>query len=181
MATVWKLGSSDGQLLVTTGVTGPAAKMGHRLTIAMTSWSVTVRWDGDEPVSADLTVDVDSLEVLGGEGGVKGLSGPEKTLAQSNALMSLDAKRFPHIRFQTEDMGKVDGGYRLTGALEIHGTTRERVVDLRVEDLGDTWRMSCDAEVRQSEFGVKPYSMMMGAMKVADAVTVSFTAEYRHG
>lgn len=180
MATVWELSSSDGQLLVKTGVAGPAAKMGHRLTIAMTSWNVTVRWDDDEPVEADLTIDVDSLKVLGGEGGVKGLSGPEKTLAQSNALKSLGAKRFPHIRFRTEEIAKVDDGYRLTGTLEIHGTTRERVVDLRVDDLGDTWRMSCDAEVRQSEFGVKPYSMMMGAMKVADEVTVSFSAEYRH-
>ncbi len=182
MATVWELGSSDGQLLVKTGVGGPAAKMGHRLTIAMTTWTVTVRWVHDEPVSADLTVDVGSLEVLGGEGGVKGLSGPEKTLAQSNALKTLGADRFPHIQFRTDDIAKADDGYRLTGTLEIHGTTRERVVDLRVDDLGgDTWRISCDAEVRQTEFGVKPYSMMMGAMKVADEVTVSFTAEYQRG
>ena len=45
-----------------------------------------------------------------------------------------------------------------------------------MEDLGDSWRMSTDAQVRQSEFGVKPYSLFMGSMKVADEVTVAFTA-----
>ena len=43
-------------------------------------------------------------------------------------------------------------------------------------DLGDTWRMTCDSVVRQSDFGVKPYSLMMGSLRVADDVTVSFTA-----
>ncbi|PRC56354.1 S-adenosyl-L-methionine-dependent methyltransferase, partial [Mycobacterium sp. ITM-2017-0098] len=41
--TVWELGSSDGQLLLKTGVSGPAAKMGHRLTIAV-DWHATVEW-----------------------------------------------------------------------------------------------------------------------------------------
>ena len=37
--------------------------------------------------------------------------------------------------------------------------------------------MSCRADVRQSEFGIKPYSMLMGSMKVVDTVTVSFGGE----
>lgn len=173
--TVWTLDSSDGALTVTTGVAGPAAAMGHRLTIAM-AWQATVRW-ADEPVSTELTVDVGSLEVLRGEGGVKGLTGPEKALARSNALKTLEAKRFPHIIFRSDRIAKTDDGYRLTGTLEVHGKAREQVVDLRVDDLGDSWRMSCEAVVRHSDFGVKPYSMMMGAMKVDDEVTVAFSAE----
>lgn len=176
---MWKLDSSNGQLLVRTGVAGPAAKMGHRLTIAMTSWRATVRWDDDQPTAVELVADVDSLEIQRGEGGVKGLSGPEKALVRSNALGSFDADRFPHIRFRSDDVQQIDNGYRIAGALEIHGTTQERSVDVRVEDLGDTWRMSGDATVRQTDFGVKPYSLMMGAMKVVDDVAVSFTAERR--
>jgi polyisoprenoid-binding protein YceI len=174
--TDWSLNASDGELLVRTGVTGRAAKMGHRLTIAMNSWHATVRWADGEPVAAEVTVDVDSLQVSHGEGGLMGLSGPETTLARSHALKSLDAGRFPRIHYQTDDIEKTGDGYRLDGTLEIHGTSRPRVVELRVEDLGEDWRMSCEAEVRQTEFGVKPYSMLMGAMKVADTVTVAFTA-----
>ena len=62
--------------------------------------------------------------------------------------------------------------------LEIHGRIRERIIDLRVEDLGQAWHLSCEADVRQSEFAIKPFSMLMGSMKVADTVTVSATAKW---
>ena len=77
-AAVWKLDASDGELFVDAGAPGRAAKMGHRLTIAMDSWLATVRWSAGEPAEAELTVEVDSLQVLRGEGGVKALSGPRR-------------------------------------------------------------------------------------------------------
>ncbi|MGZ8749014.1 MAG: YceI family protein [Mycobacterium sp.] len=176
-AELWTLDASDGQLLIHTGVTGRAAKMGHRLTIAMTAWRATVRWSSDEPIEAELTVEVNSLQVLKGTGGVKALSAPEKSLARSNALKTLDAELFPQIRFWAGDIEKSDDGYRLTGTLEIHGVVNERAIDLRVEDIDDAWRLSCEADISQTDFDIKPYSMLLGAMKVVDSVTVSFTAE----
>jgi polyisoprenoid-binding protein YceI len=173
---VWHFDGSQGQLLVHTGVTGRAAKMGHRLTIAMTTWRATVNWADGEPADVELTVEVESLQVLRGEGGVTPLSGPEKALARSNALKVLGADRFPQIYFQASDIGKTGDGYRLTGSVDIHGVTRDRVIDLHVDDGGDSWRLACEADVRQTDFGVKPYSMLMGSMKVVDTVTVSFSA-----
>jgi len=171
------LDPSDGELLVRTAVTGRAAKMGHRLTIRMDSWHVRVRWRGGKPTAAEVTVDVDSLQVLRGEGGVTPLSGPEKALVRTNALKVLDAEHFPQIRFHADSIEETADGYRLSGMLEIRGDSGKRVIDVRVEDLGEAWRLSCEAGVRQTEFGIKPYSMLMGAMKVADDVAVSFTAE----
>jgi polyisoprenoid-binding protein YceI len=173
---VWRLDASDGELLIRTGVKGRAARMGHRLTIVMTRWQATVSWAGADPVAAELAVETDSFEVRRGEGGVKGLSGPERTLVRSNALKSLDAARFPEIRFTTETIDNTDDGYRLTGKLHIRGKSREHVIDLRTEDLGDSWRMSAESSVRQSDYGVKPYSLLMGSVQVADDVTVSFAA-----
>jgi len=112
---------------------------------------------------------------------VKGLSAPEKALARSNALKCLDAEQFPQIRFWTGDIEKSADGYRLVGTLDIHGVVGECEVELRVEDLGETWRLSCQTEVRQSDFGVKPYSMFLGSMKVVDCVTISFNAEWARG
>jgi polyisoprenoid-binding protein YceI len=176
---LWTLNASDGELVVRTGVAGRAARMGHRLIIAMTRWQATVTWaqnDPAEPVSAELVVDVDSFEVLRGEGGVMGLSGPEKALARSHALKSLNASRFPEIRFAAEQIIKTGDGYRLTGTLQIRGKSREHVIDLRTEDLGGSWQMSAESRVRQTDFGVKPYSLLMGSVRVADEVTVSFVA-----
>ena len=176
MTGLWTLTASDGELSIRTGVAGRAARMGHRLTIAMTRWEASVAWAGTEPVTAELTVDVDSFEVLRGEGGVKALSGPEKALVKSNALKSLDANRYPEIRFAADTIYKTGGGYRLTGKLHIRGQSRKHVIDLRTEDLGGAWRMSVESRVRQTDYGVKPYSLLMGSVRVDDEVSVSFTA-----
>lgn len=172
----WSLDSSDGELLVHTGVAGRAARMGHRLTIAMTRWHATVQWSGADPVAVELAVETDSFEVLRGQGGVKGLSGPEKVVIRSNALKSLQVNRFPEIGFIADVIAKTDEGYRLTGRLQVRDKTREHVIDLRTEDLGDSWRISAESGVRQSDYGIKPYSILMGSVQVADDVTVSFTA-----
>jgi polyisoprenoid-binding protein YceI len=175
---VWTIDAADGELTVRTAVAGPAAKMGHRLTIAMRRWEATVMWSAGEPVAAQLEVEVDSLEVLQGQGGLTPLSGPEKTLVRSNALRQLDVKRFPQIRFETDGIERTEYGYRLAGMLQIRGKARRREVTLHTEDLGNSWRLSAQAVVRQSDFGVKPYSLLMGSLKLADDVTVAFTAQH---
>lgn len=162
-------------------MTGRAARMGHRLTLAMDSWRAQVRWAAAEPTGVELSVEVDSLRVVRGEGGVKSLSGPEMTIVRSNAMKALEVDRFPHILFQANDIQVSADGYRLTGSLQIHGETRERTVDVQVQDLGDSWRVSGEADVRQTEFGVKPYSILMGSVQIADIVTVSFAAQHPKG
>ena len=174
----WSLDNSTGELLIRTGVAGPAARMGHRLTIIMGSWRGTVLWRSGKPLSVDLTVVVDSLQVIKGEGGVTPLSGPEKSVVRFNALKSLDAEKYPHIRFATEDIVKKVAGYRLTGTVEIHGKSRSQVIDLAVDDTGDAWTMSAQTGITQSDFDVKPYSLLMGSLKVADEVTIEFTGNH---
>jgi polyisoprenoid-binding protein YceI len=173
---VWTFDASDGELLIRTGVTGPAARMGHRLTIAMTRWQATVTWTDGEPGAVELTAEADSLQVLTGEGGVKGLSGPEKAVVRSNALRSLNARRFPEIHFAADDIAKTADGYRLAGTLRIHGKSRPHLIDLRTEDLGNSWRVTTLSDIRQSDYGVKPYSLLIGSLQVADVVTLSFSA-----
>ena len=173
---VWTIGPADGELLLHTGVAGRAARMGHRLTIAMTRWRATVRWADSRPVSAELVVETDSFEVLRGEGGVKGLSGAEKALVRSNALKSLSASRFPQIRYVAEAIEKTADGYRLTGILQIRGESRDHVIELCTEDLEGSWRMSAESTIRQSDYGIKPYSLLMGSVQVADEVSLTFSA-----
>ncbi|MGV0810724.1 YceI family protein [Mycolicibacterium boenickei] len=169
--TQWDLGPDTGELLLHTGVTGTAARMGHRLTIAMRSWQATVVWDGDQPSAVEVTVDLDSLDVMRGEGGMTPLSGAEKVLVRSNALKTLRAKRFPQASFRSTSIERSGSVVRLVGVLELAGHSGEQTVEVEVSDesvLGT-------ASVRHSDFGIKQYSMLMGAMKVADEVEVSLT------
>ena len=36
--------------------------------------------------------------------------------------------------------------------------------------------MSVESTVRQTDYGIKPYSLLMGSVQVADEVSVTFTA-----
>ena len=178
MSRTWSLDASSGRLRILTGVAGPAAKAGHRLIIEMHAWQATVQWRDGEPTSAELTVVVDSLEVLRGDGGLAPLSSQEKGTVRSNALKTLDANKYPQIQFDADDITKGSDGYRLTGTVEIHGRSRPLVVDLAVADADAVWTLSAQVPIKQSDFGIKPYSLLMGALKVADAVTIDFTATH---
>ncbi len=142
----------------------------------MLRWQATVKWFGADPVAAELVVETDSLKVIGSQGGVKGLSGPEKALVRSNALSSLDAGRFPRIRYATNRIEKTKCGYRLIGDLHIRGKQREHVIDLHTQDLGESWQISAESVILQSDYGIKPYSLLMGSVRVSDGVTLSFEA-----
>ena len=132
---------------------------------------------GRAPVAAELVVEVDSLQVLRARAVSRRCPGGKRR-GRSNALKSLDAKKFPQIRFSTSDIAKTADGYRMTGSVEIHGTSRPQVVDVAVEDRGENWALSTRVPVTQTDFGVNPYSLLMGSMKVADEVTIAFTATY---
>ncbi len=172
----WIVGPDSGELLIHTGVTGRAAGMGHRLTISMDRWRAVLR-DGDANLrGVELTVDLDSLTVLRGAGGITPLSGPEKLLIVANAMKLLRVQRFPQAQFVSTGVERNGETMRLTGTLDLNGHTGAQTVDVWVEDAGEVWRLSARAEVRHSAFGLKQYSMLMGAMKVADEVGVTLTA-----
>ncbi|ALR12335.1 S-adenosyl-L-methionine-dependent methyltransferase [Mycobacteroides saopaulense] len=172
----WTLGPENGTLTLHTGVTGRAARMGHRLTIVMASWTVSVEGPDDRPSSVSLVVDVDSLRVDSGEGGLTPLTPPEKSIVRSNALKTLNAKRFPTIEFHSEEITRNAAGYLMYGPLTIHGVTQLAEIDLAVAADGDDLRLSLNTEVSQRAHDIKPFSMAMGSLKVADVVTVSFQA-----
>ena len=47
----WTLDASDGELLIQTDVAGRAARLGHRLTLAVNSWRAAVTWAEEKDVS----------------------------------------------------------------------------------------------------------------------------------
>lgn len=167
---------SSGSLTLLTGVTGRAARMGHRLTIRMNEWSADVEFARGIPKTATVTIPVSGLEVVSGEGGVKGLSGPEKSLARGNALKTLGADRFPTISYACDDIQQTDSGYVMHGAATICNVTRALDVPVTVAAESDGYGLGFRLSVRQSDFGVEPYSLMMGSVQVEDDIQVDWQA-----
>lgn len=162
MAVVIEL--TDGSLLVRTGVEGGAARVGHRLVLSVEQWSASVELDDGEPVAVALRADLTSLKVRSGAGGVTPLTPVDKQVIVRNAAKTLDVAKFPDVVFE----GVVQAGYLVVGELTIHGRSRPLQAQIDVAE----GRARASIPVVQTEFGIKPYSLMLGQLKVADEVTV---------
>lgn len=156
------IGPSNGSLTVKTGKEGAAAKMGHDLVIGVNSWEATVE-GGDSP-SIKLTCDPSSLEVVSGSGGAKPLSDKDK----GDIKKSVDKKILGSSQITFTSSEITDSSAK--GDLSIAGSSSSVNVPLSVS--GDT--ISGSLTLSQSEFGIKQFSAMMGALKVKDQVTVEF-------
>ncbi|WP_067456652.1 YceI family protein [Actinomadura macra] len=165
-----ELGPDDGRLLIRTGRSGLGRRAGHDLTIEATRWTaaVTVREPLEES-SVEVIVEVDGLEVREGTGGVKPLTDQDRADIGRNLRTVLDARRHPRIMFRSTAVGEdVEGDLAI---LDVVKPVRVRVV---VE--GD--RVHGDAVVRQSRWGIKPYSAFFGALRLADDVEVAFDLRF---
>ncbi|MDY6808538.1 MAG: YceI family protein [Actinomycetota bacterium] len=170
--TNWHLNGSSGSVTVHTGVAGRASRAGHRLTIEMREWSAEVTWEGDEPTGLAATVSVDSLTVVSGAGGLTPMTAAERSVARGNALKSLDADKFGEISYVSHELTATAEGFRADGTLTIHGRSRPWTIDLLVTDTDDRWQIVSETTISQKDFGIRPYSLMMGSLKVADEVRV---------
>lgn len=162
-----RIGPQSGTLSLHTTREGLAAQVGHDLTIEVTRWSGTVTM-GDDPSDAtlDVTVELGSLRVVEGTGGLKPLSERDKREILGNAAKTLASDRFPEVRFVSTEI--VDG--TVEGTLTLHGA--DRPLRLDITRLGEN-RYRAIANVFQSQHGIKPYSGLFGALKLADAVSVT--------
>lgn len=164
---------TSGTVIVRTGTEGAAARAGHRLELTFEDWSGEVHLVGGLPQAMSLRVGLASLTVVAGTGGVTPLTPVDKQLIKRNAVKTLDAGRFPDVRFESASIV----GATVAGELTIHGTTREITADIEVAD----GRATASIPVRQTDFGVKPYSLMLGQLKVADEVMVELDIEVPEG
>lgn len=163
---------SSGVLEVHTGVAGRSARLGHRLVLTPTAWRASVEVDGEQPVSLVVTVDAASLEVVSGEGGLTPLTSPERAVATANAHRSLKVKANPTIEYRSAVIEASENGFRVRGELTICGTTRPCDFALAYEQADPAPALATAVPVRQTDFGIKPFSLMMGTLQVADEVTV---------
>src|SRR3954449_10363880 len=142
-------GPHNATLTVHTKRGGAAAKAGHDLTILVERWQATV-----ENEEIDFEADASSLRVIEGTGGAFSLGDEEKAAIK-----------------QTIDEEILKGApitYR-GGELTLNGVTRP--IAYRFD--GSEGR----AEIKQTDFKIKPYSALFGTLKVADVVEVKVSID----
>jgi len=165
-----RFGPDSSKLMLRTYRSGLAAQAGHDLTIEVTQWSADLDGDDRAPSRLAARIDMASLIVRAGTGGVKPLSDRDRREIAATARKQLDTGRYPEATFTAERFEPDgNGGGVIDGTLTLHG--QPRPLRLQVSRAGEGgYRVS--GTVVQTQFGIKPYSGMFGALKLRDAVDV---------
>jgi polyisoprenoid-binding protein YceI len=167
------VGPENGKLQVRTYREGIAQKVGHDLVIDVGQWQATVQaGDDGSPSSIELDVDPRSLQVREGLHGVKPLSDKDRGEIRKN----IDEKvlRGHEIKFRSTEVESTAGKLMVTGELSLGSASRPASFEL--EATGDG-HMTGTLPLTQSEWGIKPYRGLMGALKVRDTVEIFLDVE----
>jgi hypothetical protein len=180
----YELGPADGQVLVRTGREGLAARAGHDLAIEITRWSAraTVPDAGSGGVAAAMLtaeLDLTSLAVRQGTGGAKPLTDRDRRDIQNTARKILGQAAEASFASSRVIPSPADSGAPagvIEGTLILRGTSRP--LSLQVTSPGPG-HFRGSATVRQTDFGITPYSGFLGALKLRDEVTVDFDIRFK--
>ena len=161
-----RVGSDDGVLQVRTYREGVGQKVGHDLIIDVEQWEATAEVDEDGTLSAvQLNADPRSLQVREGLHGLKPLT--DKDRADIRKTIDEKILRGQPIAFRSSAVELANGGLTVRGELDLAGTTRPANFELNAATDG---RVGGTLPVTQSEWAIKPYRGLMGALKVRDTI-----------
>lgn len=162
------LGPPRSECRVFTYREGLLSSLGHDLELVVTRFEARV----DEGARAvDARFDAASLRVVRAlrDGVETTLSERDRQTIEDNLRRHvLESARHPEIGYRSARVVDVDGGFDLDGRLTLHGTERPVAVSLR--RAGD--RYVGEVPLHQPDFGIRPYSALLGAIKVKPGVVV---------
>ena len=99
----------------------------------------------------------------------------EHMLGEAN----LQAEQFPLVRIHALQIVGESPRFAARINVELHGQLREMWVPLQVTGLPDSLSARGSLVLRQSDFGIRPYSALGGILAVADELVVDFNLRGR--
>lgn len=153
---------------------GVASKAGHDLIIEVGQWEATLVL-ADDPAQSTFALSADprSLRVREGLHGLKPLSEKDRDEIGKN----IDEKVLGGhpIAFRSSRLELADDGRRLSVHGELTMATETHPISAEL-DVAPDGRVTGTVALTQSEWGIKPYRGLMGALKVRDSVEVVLDA-----
>lgn len=158
--------AENAECFVYTYKEGVLSAVAHDLQLKVSDWVMTT-----DPDAGTVTARFDptSLLVMGaikdGELAPSALSGGDRETIRGNIQKDvLHTGKYPEIRFRST---RVDG-LQVEGELTLHGVTKP--VKATLQEAGDHY--TTEIRLHQPDFGIKPYSAMLGTLKVKPDVRV---------
>lgn len=157
--------ASTAELLVYSYKEGLLSAVAHDLKFRIARFSVTLEGD-----SVMATFETGSLKVVGAQRSGRDAPGalPQFTFAEIERNAARDvlaAAAYPEARFVSTRVTPD----AIVGRFFLHGQTRE--LELTRADTANAW--AAEVTFDQRDFGIKPYSAMLGTLKVKPQVKIA--------
>ena len=150
---------------------GLLSKVAHDLQLKVNRYEVA--W-ADGTVTA--TFDPKSISVVHamkrGRGNPRALSSGDKEKILENMYRDVfSTAQHPEIRFSSDSIRESGDRIEVNGMLELQGV--RRTVRTTAAREGHEWVFT--VPIYQPDFGIKPFSALMGAIKIKPSLTVKFS------
>lgn len=183
-ATIYQIDSQASELHILVYRGGTFARLGHNHVV--TSKSLTGRaWmqpqfaaSGFElsfPV-ADLIVDDPGARRAAGSDFPADIPAADKEGTRKNMLRAevLDGERYPRVEVKSATVAGSLQAPQVTARITIKDASRDVTVPVVAAVNGDRLTASGEFEILQTDFGIKPFSVALGALEVKDRLLVRF-------
>jgi polyisoprenoid-binding protein YceI len=174
-----QIDSANSLIAVTVRRGGVLARLGHDHVVASHRVSGTV---APAQNRADLQFRLDEMTV--DEADLRRIAGLEKQPSadaidgtRHNMLTKvLDAERYPMVTIHAE---RGAPGQALQVSITLHGVTRKLAIPVELREENGAIKVKGTVTLKQTDFGLTPFSVMGGAMAVEDQMELRFDLSAR--
>ena len=183
-ATVYEVSSQGSQLAIYVFRGGRFSKLGHNH--VMSSQNLRGRvWVNPEfarsgfelsfPVAQLVVDDADARRAAGSDF-PPDIPQSDKDGTRKNMLKPevLDGEHYPDVKLRSANVGGTLEAPQVTAHITIKETSRDIDVPVKMEMAGTKLTASGEFDILQTEFGMKPFSVALGALEVQDKLHIKF-------
>jgi len=181
-AHTWRIDPAKSSVVIQVFKDGIAARFAHDHVVAAKQFAGTISGDPADPTTARVEVTAQTASFVNDEPALRQQfklplevsEGDRATIEKSmKGDEVLDVARFPTVSFRSTGVDRAaDGALTLRGNLTLHGVTRAVAMPLSVKVDGAMIDGRATFRLKTSDYGMPPYSAMLGAVKCKDEVAL---------
>lgn len=185
---VYRVAGGDSVVHILVYRDGPLARLGHDHAVTARRIHGYAWWPDGGDGRSDLylaiaELDVDDPDAREAAGFTSEPTAADIDGTRRNMLASLEADTYPHawLKADLPPNGPFIGGAEFIASVELtlHGASRPLSVPVVLKATDDGFRVTGSFTVRQTEYGITPFSVFGGALSVRDELDLSFDLVFR--
>lgn len=178
---VYKIDSNLSQIVLRVYRSGAMARLGHDHIIASRNVQGYIALNkNDGQCRADIFVPLSKLDVddpqLRAAAELNTTPSPADVAGtRNNMLMSIEAADFPFAQLSSNDCSGGLSGNKTPVVLTLHGVSQQRNLLINLQSIDDKQLLiRGEFSIKQTDFGIEPYSILNGLIKVEDQVDITY-------